>query len=54
MEVYIVNKMIRELSPRGCLRELSRWIFGRKALETEGITRATYIQRGEQPGKLRE
>lgn len=41
-EVYIVNKMMRELSPRGCLREPARWIFGRTALEADGTARATF------------
>lgn len=32
VEVYIVNKVIREGLPRGGGREPARWIFGRRAL----------------------
>lgn len=53
VEVYIINKMIRAVFPRGCLREAASWIFVRKAFQVEGVGRAT-VQRGEWPGVLRE
>ena len=46
VEVYIIHKMIRAAFPRGCLREPTRWVFGRKAFQAEGVGRAT-VQRGE-------